>query len=115
MICMGIKEMTNIYSRFNHSHEKDELNHIPITVQLRRIGINEISLTRDCFSIAFNNNFDISVKKYNSYEDIYEKTKEQLLGNTFVSSDVINTLLEFLESNYKIITNMIKEFKGGFS
>lgn len=112
---MRALEMTNSYSRFNHSNEKNELKHIPINVQLRRIGINEIFIKRDCFSIIFKDNFDISVYKYNSYEDIYEKTKAQLLGNIFVSSDIINTILEFLESNHQIIANNIKDLRDGFS
>jgi hypothetical protein len=107
--------MINHYNSNNLANEKEELKVVPISVQLRGIGVNEISITRDCFSIAFNDGFDVFVNKYNDYDDIYEKTKSQLLGNTFVSSDIINKVLEFLESNHKIITNKIKGCGGGFS
>ncbi len=107
--------MINHYNSNNLANEKEEPKCVPINIRLRDIGINKISIAREYFNIAFKDNFDISVNNYNSYEDIYEKTKTQLLGNTFVSSDVINTILEFLESNYQIIANNIKDLRGGFS
>lgn len=95
----------------NFLYDIIEVAHIPINFQLRRIGVDKITLTKYYFIIEFSYGYNIFINNYTKYDDIYKEIK--ILGNTpFITDEIISEILEFLEYESRLITKIIKNFRS---
>ncbi len=92
-----------------------EIAHLPISLRLRRIGIDKITLSKNYFIIEFYGN-SIFIINYTKYDDIYHKTSSklsQLSENTYhFDIEIEPAILEFMEEESQTIKKIIKNFRS---
>ena len=86
---------------------------IPMTFELRALGICYVGFNQNYFKIETPTEL-IVITSSESYDDIYNGTKYQLLNSGYnITVDDIRSILEFLEENREYIENSIRKLRGG--
>ncbi len=102
-------------NNINSYYSLIEIAHIPISLRLRGIGIDKITLTKNYFIIEFQGH-SIFINNYTKYDDIYYETSSklsQLLSDTqYLNAEIEPAILEFLKDESQMIKEIIKNFRS---